>query len=566
MATEQLTMTRPGGLNLRPLLMLIGIAGAVAAGVAVMLWWQGPNWSLLYGNLSSSDASQVTQSLQTAGIKYKFGDSDGSIMVPAENVHEARLKLAAQGLPESSASGLDLINKDSGIGVSQFMESARYQYALETELGRTISALKSVEAARVHLAMSGQSAFVRDRRPASASVLLKLRQGGRLEAEQVQSIVHLVASSIPELQPEQVTVVDQQGHLLSSAGSAQATATAEHFEAAHRIEDTYVERIEQLLVPLVGSGRVRAQVTVDLDPGDSEESHEQYKPEGAVVRSEQTSEETSRGGSVQAGGVPGALTNQPPGGGVAQPAAVAAAKPATPAAGAAPGAAAGSAGSTVAKNGATPPGAGAPAEPESISKQETRNYEIDRTLSYERHPGGRIKRLTAAVLLDNVHKAGAGGKETSEPITAAQIDDITRLVKNVVGYDESRGDSVNVVNEAFHEEAQALTPEPLPLWQRPGLQEGVRLGLGALILLAIGLGVLRPMIKNLTTPPPQLVDARASAETGAGAQSSQGAAGSGQGGSGQALAFEQQIVQAKGLVAQDPKRVAQVVKNWVGEQ
>jgi flagellar M-ring protein FliF len=551
-------------LNLRPLLMLIGIAGAVAAGVAVMLWWQGPNWSLLYGNLSSSDASQVTQSLQTAGIKYKFGDSDGSIMVPAENVHDARLKLAAQGLPESSASGLDLINKDNGIGVSQFMESARYQYALETELGRTISALKSVEAARVHLAMSEQSAFVRDRRPASASVLVKLRQGGRLEAEQVQAIVHLVASSIPELQPEQVTVVDQQGHLLSSAGSSQATATAEHFEAAHRIEDTYVERIEQLLVPLVGAGRVRAQVTVDLDPGDSEESHEQYKPEGAVVRSEQTSEETSRGGSAQAGGVPGALTNQPPAGGVAQPAPVAAAKPATPAAGATPGAVAGGAGA--AKSGATPAAVATPAEPESISKQETRNYEIDRTLSYERHPGGRIKRLTAAVLLDNVHKAGAAGKETSEPITAAQIDDITRLVKNVVGFDESRGDSVNVVNEAFHEEAQSLVPEAVPLWQRPGLQEGVRLGLGALILLAIGLGVLRPMIKNLTTPPPQLVDARATDDSGSGQHGPVATASAGQAASGQALAFEQQIVQAKGLVAQDPKRVAQVVKNWVGEQ
>ncbi len=564
MATEQMVLARPGGLNLRPLLMLIGIAGAVAAGVAVMLWWQGPNWSLLYGNLSSSDASQVTQSLQTAGIKYKFGDSDGSIMVPAENVHDARLKLAAQGLPESSASGLDLINKDNGIGVSQFMESARYQYALETELGRTISALKSVEAARVHLAMSEQSAFVRDRRPASASVLVKLRQGGRLEAEQVQAIVHLVASSIPELQPEQVTVVDQQGHLLSSAGSSQATATAEHFEAAHRIEDTYVERIEQLLVPLVGAGRVRAQVTVDLDPGDSEESHEQYKPEGAVVRSEQTSEETSRGGSAQAGGVPGALTNQPPAGGVAQPAPVAAAKPATPAAGATPGAVAGGAGA--AKSGATPAAVATPAEPESISKQETRNYEIDRTLSYERHPGGRIKRLTAAVLLDNVHKAGAAGKETSEPITAAQIDDITRLVKNVVGFDESRGDSVNVVNEAFHEEAQSLVPEAVPLWQRPGLQEGVRLGLGALILLAIGLGVLRPMIKNLTTPPPQLVDARATDDSGSGQHGPVATASAGQAASGQALAFEQQIVQAKGLVAQDPKRVAQVVKNWVGEQ
>src|ERR1700691_4027932 len=298
------------GLNVRPMLLLLGVALAVAAGVTVVLWWKGPNWSLLYGNLSDSDASSVVQALQTGGIEYKLDNSSGAIMVPSERVHDARLQLASQGLPEGKSSGLELISKDPGFGVSQFMENARYQYALESELARTISSLQAVEAARVHLAIPQQSAFVRDRRPPSASVLLQLRAGHRIAPEQVSAIVHLVASSIPELDSDQVTVVDQQGRLLSSPKNGDAAVAAEQFEAAHRIEDTYMQRIEQLIAPIVGDGRVRAQVTVDLDAAASEEAHEQYKPDGSVVRSEQTSEENSRNGSGSGGG-PRAPDNQP---------------------------------------------------------------------------------------------------------------------------------------------------------------------------------------------------------------------------------------------------------------
>src|ERR1700733_1040849 len=308
------------GLNLRPLLLLLGIAAAVAAGVTVVLWWRGPNWSLLYGNLSDSDASSVVQALQSASIEYKLDSASGAIMVPAERVHDARLQLAGQGLPQGKNASLDLMSKDPGFGVSQFMENARYQYALEGELARTISSLQAVEAARIHLALPQQSAFVRDRRPASASVLLQLRPGHRLQSEQVSAIVHLVASSIPELDSDNVTVVDQQGRLLSSPKNSEAAITAEQFEAAHRVEDIYIEHIEKLISPLVGDGRVHAQVTVDLDAGATEEAHEQYKPESAIVRSEQSAEEISRSGSAASGGIPGALTNQPPAGGTAAPA------------------------------------------------------------------------------------------------------------------------------------------------------------------------------------------------------------------------------------------------------
>ncbi|MFI4914590.1 MAG: flagellar basal-body MS-ring/collar protein FliF [Steroidobacterales bacterium] len=560
--SQSVTLPAALGLNLRPLLLLLGVAAAVAVGVTVVLWWKGPSWSLLYGNLSDADASGVVQALQTSGIEYKVDNGSGAIMVPAERVHDARLRLASQGLPTGKTGGFDMINKDPGFGVSQFMETARYQYALEGELARTISSLQSVEAARVHLALTQQSAFVHDRRPATASVLLQLRAGHRIENEQVQAIVHLVASSIPELDSDQVTVVDQQGHLLSSPKNSEAAATAEQFEAAHRIEETYVRNIEGLLAPLVGDGRVRAQVTVDLDPGASEEAHEQYKPDSAVVRSEQTSEEMSRTGAAGAGGVPGALSNQPPVGGTAVPAGNTA-KVATPASAGTPAntAAAAAAASATAASGAT-------TAPDNTSKQSTRNYEIDRTVSYTRQPAGRVKRVTVAVLVDNVRKVAAGGKVTQQPLSAAQLDDITRLVKNAVGYDQARGDSVNVVNAAFLEQSEeVLKPEVVPMWQRPGVRDVARLALGALILVALALFVLRPLVNNLASHA-LVAHSPGSAAAGAGVAQptyiEERAAASGPPAA--SLAYEQQIVQARSLVSQDPKRVAQVVKTWVGEQ
>jgi flagellar M-ring protein FliF len=556
MANNQTVMV-PGalGLNVRPLLLLLGVALAVAAGVTVVLWWKGPSWSLLYGNLSDSDASGVIQALQTGGIDYKLDNTSGAIMVPAERVHDARLQLASQGLPQGKNSSFELISKDPGFGVSQFMESARYQYALESELARTISSLQAVEAARVHLAIPQQSAFVRDHRTATASVLLQLRAGHRLEPEQVSAIVHLVDSSIPELDSDQVTVVDQQGRLLSSPKSGDAAMAAEQFEAAHHVEDTYIQRIEQLLAPIVGEGHARAQVTVDLDATASEEAHEQYKPDGAVVRSEQSSEESSRNGSGS-GGVPGALSNQPPAGGQA----LAAAKPAPPPA---TGAGAKNAAASAAESAAAAAAAVAAATPESNSKQSTRNYEINRTVSYSRQPGGRVKRVTVAVLVDNMRKLGADGKTTQQPLTKEQIEDITRLVKNAVGFDEARGDSVNVVNASFLDESgPPLKPEVVPLWQRPMVRDITRLVLGALVLVALALGVLRPLIKNLanhaiSTAPPQMLTAGAG--PGGDERAIVGAP------SAATLGYEQQIVQARGLVTQDPKRVAQVVKTWVGE-
>ena len=550
------------GAGLRPLLVLLGIAAAVAVGVTVALWSQGPNWGLLYASLAPSDAASVAQALEAADIKHKVDATTGAIMVPQDRINDARLKLASQGLPASDDGGFELIRKDPGFGMSQLMETPRYQLALEIELVRTITSLQAVEAARVHLASPAPSAFVRDRRPGSASVFVKLKPGRQLEQGQVSAIVHLVASSIPGLEADGVTVVDQQGHLLSAPKSAETRAADERAETARRIESTYVDRIEELLAPIVGAGRVRAQVTAELDASAVETTRESYAPDSQVVRSEQLSEQTSMNGALN-GGVPGALTNQPPPAGVALPP-----NSPAPAASAAAPAAAGA-------NGAAAQVAAAAATPDNVSKQSTRNFEIDRTLSYTNQPAGRLRRLTVAVLVDNVRVTDKEGKVTARPLGAKQVSDITALVKDAVGFDASRGDSVNVVNASFVDEAAGLTEESVPLWQQPMLLTVARLVLGAIIAIVLLLTIVRPLVKSLMSPKtagraPQipggampnpgdqlhgpaamesLPEPRHAAETAAP--------------SGPRMSYEKQVEVAQQLVSQDPKRVAQVVMNWV---
>ncbi len=491
------------------------------------------------------------------------------------------MKLAGQGLPESSG-GFASMDKDPGFGVSQFMENARYQHALETELGRTIANLRPVEGARVHLAIPRQSAFVRDHHAASASVFVQVRPGRRLEQGQVQAIVNLVASSIPEMEATQVTVVDQQGRLLSSPGSHDEFALGEQqFDMIHRLEDDYTQRIEGLLAPMIGAGRVRAQVVAQMDMAVSEEAHEQYRPDSQIVRSEQISEQSSRDGSG-AGGVPGALTNQPPPAGVAQApppntAPQNAANQANAAAGAAgaAGAAANAANKTPATGatGLTQPigGTGAGGDSNS-SKSTTRNYEIDRTLAYTRQPAGKLKRLTVAVLIDNMRSTDKDGKVKEVALTTQQLDHVTQLVKDAVGFDEARGDNVNVVNASF-------TAEPTPpegelespaFWESPLFLNMAKLLAGVAVLLVLVLSVLRPMVRTLvgpTRPPVQLMprtaESIATEPIQAGGNNNPALPGADP--KAVALTHDQQVAAARTLVNQDAKRVAQVVRGWVAQ-
>src|SRR5487761_752706 len=290
--------------SLRPLLLLIGIAAAVAAGVWIVLWSRGPTYSLLSANLSPQDEAQVAQALDAAQIPYKLEAGTNGIEDPAERLAEARLKLAGQGVTDSDS--FAALEKNSGFGVSQFMEDVRYQHALEMELARTIASMQPVAGARVNLAEPQQSVFVSDNRSASASVFVQLRPGSTLEPEQVQAIVNLVASSVPNLSPGEVTVVDQQGHLLSAPSGHDAYASDEReYDMVHRMETDYARRIESLLTPLVGPGLVHAQVVADLNLGTREQAKELYAPNSQIVRSEQLSEQSAGAGA--GGGVPGSL-------------------------------------------------------------------------------------------------------------------------------------------------------------------------------------------------------------------------------------------------------------------
>jgi flagellar M-ring protein FliF len=527
--------------------LLAGVAAAVAAAIWLVMWSQGQNYTVLYGQLSERESGQVMDALTAAGIEFKLSPS-GAVSVAESKVQEARIRLASQGLPQSDAMGIEMIQKDSAFGNSTLMESARYQSVLETELARTITKVQGVQGARVHLALPKPSVFLRDARKATASVMLQLYPGRRLDPGQVAAIVHLVASSVPELSANDVTLVDQAGSLLNSPDeSADAAANTRQFEYTRKLEESYQRRIVELLEPMVGAGRVRATVTADLDFTVTEETHENYDPQKTAVRSEQTSNESRKGGDG-AEGIPGALSNQPPGTSGA-PAIAGAATPGNPAA-AQPGAAQPGAGQTTAAN----------TGPSSSAQRSTRNFEVDRTLSYVKQPVGVLKRLSIGVVLDDWQKVDADGKVTTEPMSETDIKRFTQLVKESIGLKEDRGDQLNVMSQAFKSDAPIGPVDGLPLWQQPWFTQLAKQIVGAVLLLVVAFLVLRPLMKSLTKP---------------GARTSAGAAGdeldgdrlslTGQAGKAIKLSpsFEQQIAAARTLVGQDPRRAAQVVKDWV---
>lgn len=571
--------------SLRPLLLLIGIAAAVAAGVWIVLWSRGPTYSLLYANLSPQDEAQVAQALDAAQIPYKLDAGTNGIEVPAEHLDEARLKLAGQGVTDSDS--FAALEKSSGFGVSQFMEDVRYQHALEMELARTIASMQPVAGARVNLAEPRQSVFVSDSRTASASVFVRLKPGSALEPEQVQAIINLVASSVPNLSPGQVTVVDEQGHLLSAPNGRDPYAMDDReYDMVHRMETDYARRIEALLTPLVGPGLVHAQVVADLNLGVSEQAKELYTPNSQIVRSEQLSEQSA--GSAASGGVPGSLSNEPPTPGAVAPSAVqsgaaagaanaqnAAAAPAGGAAagaqsGGAPAGTPGAPATAAAGQAATEPVGGAVAAPgdKTLSRDVTRNYEIDRTLNYSSQPAGTIRRLTVAVLIGDRTLTGQGGKVTKVPLSADELARVTQLVKDAVGFDSSRGDSVSVLNESLDtgsSPAAEGTFQAPPLWQTPFAWSLLRIVAGLVVVLVLVLSVLRPLVRTLITPM-RLAPAGGQALPGAapGGPGGVAALAAGKEAVVSALSHEQQLVQARTLVNQDPKRVAQVVRGWVG--
>lgn len=551
MATEATTANIMPNLaaGLRPLLLLVGLAAAVAAGVGVTLWTKGPTFSVLYATLADEEAAAVTRSLSTAGIEYRMEAGSGGISVPAERLNEARMLLAEQGTLQSG--GFANLGKEGGFGVSAFMEGARYQHALETELAKTIASLQQVAAARVHIAAGRNSSFIRDRTPARASVFLQLKAGRKLSSEQVTAIVNLVGSSVADIDPEQVTVVDQTGRLLSSPqGRGEFALRDQQVEFARQMEEMYSQRVEALIAPLVGAGRVRAEVSAQFDMSASEEAREQFNPQGVVVRSEQLSED--RSGTAVARGIPGSASNQ---------ATAAAATPADPAAAAA-------------STNATPP------PPASV--QSMRNYEIDRTVAYTRQPAGRLKRLSVAVLVDHVQVPGRDGKPTDAPLTREQIDRITALVKDAVGFDTARGDSVSVINSPWRGDPRltATDLEAVPFYEQAWFLDVAKIVAGLIALTLLMLMVIRPLTQRITAMlprPPEPAEAdddrfipSRNLPVVAGAGGEGGQPGTAIAGAGSTemqrkkapTKYDEQVEFARQLVQEDPARVAQVVRKW----
>ncbi|AQV98925.1 flagellar M-ring protein FliF [Cupriavidus necator] len=548
-------------LKANPKLPLMLAGAALAAAIAVgVLWSRSPDYKVLYSNLSERDGGAVLQSLQQMNVPYKFAEGGGAVMVPAEKVHETRLRLASQGLPKSGTAGMELMDNQK-FGISQFAEQVNYQRGLEGELARSIESIAAVQSARVHLAIPKPTLFVRERQKPTASIVLQLYPGRAIDEGQVAAIGHLVSSSVPELTPKSISIVDQHGNLLSNTGN-ERMLDATQLKYVQALEQNYLKRIEAILTPIVGKDNVRAQVTADVDFSIVEHTDESYKPNQdpthTAIRSQQTSESTQQG-ATPPGGVPGALSNQPP-----AAAAAPVTTPQTPRAGQAPGQAGAPAAGQPGQPGQAAQGATATASggPSSNRRDSTVNYELDRSVRHVQQAPGGVRRLSVAVVVNYRQQADAKGKLVAEPLPPALLAQIQNLTKEAMGFSADRGDSINVVNSQFTTERAKAEPE-LPLWKQPDMIELGKTLAGYLLLALLAMfawfKVARPILRRYTTPPlpaPQPRDETEAVllppEEPASPEILRLAA-----------KYESDLALVRDAAQRDPRLVASVIKNWI---
>ncbi|HEY0288139.1 MAG TPA: flagellar basal-body MS-ring/collar protein FliF [Pseudomonas sp.] len=555
---SEMTMLRQVGL-------MVGLAASVAIGFAVVLWSQQPDYRPLYGSLSGMDTKQIMDTLAQADIPYTVEPNSGALLVKSDDLARARIKLAGAGIAQNDGNvGFEILDKDQGLGTSQFMEATRYRRGLEGELARTISSLNNVKGARVHLAIPKSSVFVRDERKPSASILVELYAGRSLEPSQVLAIVNLVATSVPELSKSQVTVVDQKGNLLSDLGeNTELSVAGKQFDYTRRMEGMLTQRVQNILQPVLGNDRYKAEVSADVDFSAVESTAESFNPDQPALRSEQSVNE-QRSSSSGPQGVPGALSNQPPGPATAP-------QNATAAAGAAGAIAPGQ--PLLDANGQQimDPATGQPMlapYPADKRVQSTKNFELDRSISHTKQQQGRINRLSVAVVVDDQVKVNpANGETTTVPWTTDQLARFTRLVQDAVGFDASRGDSVSVVNVPFSTDRGEVIPD-IAFYSQPWFWDIVKQAMGVIFILVLVFGVLRPVLNNITSPKKA---ADSDVELG-GMLGLEGELANDRvslGGPQSILlpspseGYDAQLNAIKSLVAEDPARVAQVVKEWI---
>lgn len=537
--------------------VILALAASVAIAVAVVLWAQAPSYDLLFSGVAEKDSAEIIEALDKLGVKYQVEPSSGAIMVPAGAARELKVKLAAQGLPRSNSQGYELLDKDNGFGTSKSVESMRFQRALEGEIALTIQTIQNVKSAKVLLALPVQSVFVRERKKPSASVVVELYQGRSLEKEQVESIVHLVASSVPLMEAGQVTVVDHKGRLLNSKDSPEdLSLTSKQFEYKKDIEEHLRQRIENILGPLVGTDGMRAQISADVDFTVTEKTQELFNPDLPALRSEQTQEELNSSSKVQ--GVPGALSNQPPPTGVAPEVASGQEKQAS-----------GETGST--------------------SRSATRNYELDKTITHTRLATGALRRLSIAVVVDD-KKILQDSSVAQQPYSQEELNQLRDLVKQAVGYDNSRGDQVTVTNVAF-KAPEALEDISEPVWEKAWFREMLKILIALAVILLLVYAVLRPVFATLIGKDEQEEKLKALEEARKQAEEMGGVVRFDENGkpvavpideaTSEAIAlatgvedlllleapqsYEKRLEYVQKLIDEDPKLVAQVVKTWLKE-
>jgi flagellar M-ring protein FliF len=531
---------------------LIGLAAAVAIGMVVVMWSAEPNYAPLYSNMSGKDSAQIVDSLMSRDIDFKLDTNSGAVLVDQSKLSEARMLLASQGLAQGETKGLEMLQQDQGLGTSQFIETARYNHALETELVRSVESIRAVEKARIHLAIPEQSIFIRNRTRPSASVVVKLHPGRVLNPGQVEAIVQMIASSISLLDSSEVKVVDQFGRLLTEDADEGMAQTSRQFDYSRKLEDNFSDRIINLLQPIIGEGKVNAQVAAQLDFSAVESTREAFDPERSVIRSEQINEEENRSFS-QALGIPGALSNTP-------------------------------APATTLEPGLETKSVANEVIPGNQNRSATRNYEVDRIISHTSNPVGSIQRLSVAVIIDDKQVTADDGSVSKAAYSDEEIERFTNLVKETIGFDVNRGDSVSVVNASFLEIEEPVI-EALPAWQsllnETWIVNLIKQVFGALGVIIVYFIFIRPILRSLSF---KGGDSGATGSDsiqalGAPVQMQQQYAGQGQipgladdPNSPMAAVrrndatYEQKIDMARSMVMEDPARVANVMKHWVSEE
>lgn len=535
----------------RRILLMVAAAAVVALMIAIWMWSQKTEYRVLFSNFSDRDGGAIVAALQQMNVPYKYSSSGSAILVPETVVHDARLRLAAQGLPKGGNVGFELMENQK-LGVSQFLEQVNFQRALEGELARSIQSLSAVLAARVHLALPKPSVFVRDQQKPTASVILSLHPGRMLDPQQVSAIVHLVASSVPELPPSNVTIVDQNGNLLSDTSKQPSNGLdPTQLRYVQDLQQDIVKRVESIIAPIVGNGNVRAEATADIDFSRTEQAAETFRPnqapDTAAVRSKQSSE--SQNGNASAAGIPGALTNQPP-------------APATAAIVNTPG-------TTAAQtNAATPAAASGPSRRDS-----TINFEVDKTVRYVQQPMGGVKRLTVAVVVNYKRSVDQSGAIVMLPLSEAERNQLSDLARAAMGFNKERGDSLNLVNTQFKIEAE---PE-FPLWKQPDMIQLAK-DIGKYVLLAavmlyLYFGVLRPILWKITGKEEKEAKARAEAQAAEAAAAYDAdnpdaivALSSEADANDERAIYKANLEIAKQWAKNDPKLVANIIKTWVNNE